>query len=241
MADRFEQLKLKYQSVLNFIQSQGVQLQNLNMEGDKLLIRASAPSADLKNRVWDQIKLVDPNFSDLIADIQAPAAAAAAAAAAGASSTPAARTYTVQPGDNLSKISKQFYGDANKYMKIFEANKDKLTDPDKVKAGMDLLIPRRLSAAAQLSSSGHARRKNYGPIWSKFRFEEATNDLDRSVGKSLEAIHFWRSRGGPRSRRACALRSGDASRSRQCHYGRAYRHVQFGQDAGLRTNAFNVV
>jgi hypothetical protein len=140
MADRFEQLKMKYQSVLNFIQSNGVQLQNVNMEGDKLFIRASAPSADLKNKVWDQIKLVDPNFSDLTADIQAPAAAAAAAA--GAASTPAsARTYTVQPGDSLSKISKQFYGDANKYMKIFEANKDKLSDPDKVKAGMDLLIP----------------------------------------------------------------------------------------------------
>jgi nucleoid-associated protein YgaU len=141
MADRFETLKLKYQSVLNFIQSQGVQLQNLNMEGDKLLIRASAPSPDLKNRVWDQIKLVDPNFSDLIADIQAPAAAAAAAAAAGGPSTTAAQTYTVQPGDNLSKISKQFYGDASKYMKIFEANKDKLADPDKIKAGMELLIP----------------------------------------------------------------------------------------------------
>ena len=141
MADRFEQLKLKYQSVLNFIQSQGVQLQNLNMEGDKLLIRASAPSADMKNRVWDQIKLVDPSFSDLIADIQAPAAAAAAAAAGGPTSTPAARTYTVQAGDNLSKISKQFYGDANKYMKIFEANKDKLTDPDRVRAGIELIIP----------------------------------------------------------------------------------------------------
>jgi nucleoid-associated protein YgaU len=141
MADRFEQLKLKYQSVLNFIQSQGVELQNLNMEGDKLLIRASAPSADMKNRVWDQIKLVDPSFSDLIADIQAPAAAAAAAAAGGPTSTPAARTYTVQAGDNLSKISKQFYGDANKYMKIFEANKDKLTDPDKVRAGIELIIP----------------------------------------------------------------------------------------------------
>jgi nucleoid-associated protein YgaU len=140
MADRFEQLKLKYQSVLNFIQSQGLQMQNLNMEGDKLLIRASAPSADLKNRVWDQIKLVDPTFSDLIADIQAPAAAAAAAAG-GATSTPIARTYTVQPGDNLSKISKQFYGDANKYMKIFEANKDKLADPDKVRAGIELVIP----------------------------------------------------------------------------------------------------
>jgi nucleoid-associated protein YgaU len=141
VADRFEQLKMKYQSVLNFIQSQGVQLQNLNMEGDKLLIRASAPSAELKNRVWDQIKLVDPSYSDLIADIQAPAAVAAAAAASGAPSAPAARTYTVQPGDSLSKISKQFYGDATKYMKIFEANKDKLSDPDKIKAGMNLLIP----------------------------------------------------------------------------------------------------
>jgi nucleoid-associated protein YgaU len=141
MADRFEQLKLKYQSVLNFIQSQGVQLQNVNMEGDKLLIRASAPSADLKNRVWDQIKLVDPSASDLIADIQAPPAAAAAAASAGGASSAPARTYTVQAGDSLSKISKQFYGDANKYMKIFEANKDKLTDPNKVNVGTELLIP----------------------------------------------------------------------------------------------------
>jgi nucleoid-associated protein YgaU len=141
MADRFEQLKLKYQSVLNFIQSQGVQLQNVNMEGDKLLIRASAPSADLKNRVWDQIKLVDPSASDLIADIQAPPAAAAAAASAGGASSAPARTYTVQAGDSLSKISKQFYGDANKYMKIFDANKDQLTDPNKVNVGTQLLIP----------------------------------------------------------------------------------------------------
>jgi nucleoid-associated protein YgaU len=140
VADRFEQLKTKYQSVLNFIQSQGVRLQNLNMEGDKLLIRASAPSAELKNRVWDQIKLVDPSYSDLTAEIQAPEAAAAAAASGAAPST-STRTYTVQPGDSLSKISKQFYGDANKYMKIFEANKDKLSDPDKIKAGMNLLIP----------------------------------------------------------------------------------------------------
>jgi len=110
------------------------------MEGDKLLIRATAPSADLKNKVWDQIKLVDPNCSDLIADIQAPAAAAAAAAG-NTPSTTAARSYTVQAGDSLSKIAKQFYGDANKYMKIFEANKDKLSDPDKIKPGMDLVIP----------------------------------------------------------------------------------------------------
>jgi nucleoid-associated protein YgaU len=139
MADqRFEQLKVKYQSVINFIQAQNANLQNVNMEGDKLLIRASAPSQDIKNRIWDQIKLVDSSNADLIADIQAPAAAAAVA---GAAPAPAQRTYTVQAGDSLSKISQHFYGNANQYMKIFEANKDKLADPDKVRAGMELKIP----------------------------------------------------------------------------------------------------
>jgi len=104
--DRFEQLKLKYQSVLNFMQAQNVQLQNLNLQDNKLFIRGIAPSQDVKNKVWDQIKLADPNNADLIADIQAPAAVAAAAAASGATTT--ARTYTVQQGDSLSKISKEF-------------------------------------------------------------------------------------------------------------------------------------
>jgi LysM repeat protein len=135
----FEQLKRKYQSVLNFMNSQNVQLQNLNLQDNKLFIRGAAPSQDIKNKVWDQIKLVDPNYSDLIADIQAPAAAAAAAAASGPSGT--TRTYTVQPGDNLSKISKEFYGSGGQYMRIFEANKDKLTDPNVIKPGMELLIP----------------------------------------------------------------------------------------------------
>lgn len=137
--DLIEQLKVKYQSVLNFMQSQNVQLLNLNLQENKLFIRATAPSQDVKNKVWDQIKLVDPNYSDLIVDIQAPAVAAAAAAAGGPSRT--ARTYRVQPGDSLSKISKEFYGNANQYMKIFEANKDQLSDPDKIKAGMELVIP----------------------------------------------------------------------------------------------------
>ena len=140
MADAFEQLKSKYQSVLNLMNSQNVQLQNLNMEGNKLFIRASAPSQEVKNKVWDQIKLVDPNFSDLNADIQAPAAAAAAAAAS-FGSTITARTYEVKPGDSLSKISKEYYGNANQYMKIFEANKDQLSDPDKIRPGMKLNIP----------------------------------------------------------------------------------------------------
>ncbi len=140
--DRFNQLKLKYQSVLNLMQSLNVQLENLNLQDNKLFIRAQAATQDVKNQVWNQIKLVDQTYSDLIASIEIPADAAATAAAGAASSgSSAARTYTVQPGDNLSKISKEFYGNANQYMKIFEANRDKLTDPDKIKAGMELVIP----------------------------------------------------------------------------------------------------
>src|SRR5690242_12002821 len=101
-----------------------VRLQNLNMQGDKLLMRAEAPSQDAKNRVWHEIKRVDSSYSDLIADITVNESAqpqrtqSAGASATGGQST---RTYTVQPGDSLSKISKQFYGNANDYMKIFEA------------------------------------------------------------------------------------------------------------------------
>ena len=139
MADQLAELKLKYQSVLNFMQAQNVQLNNINMEGNKLLIRGAAPSQSVKDAVWNQIKLVDANYAnDLIADIQAPAASAAAAGAAPVAGT---RKYTVVAGDSLSKISKHFYGDANQYMKIFEANKDQLSDPDKIKPGMDLIVP----------------------------------------------------------------------------------------------------
>lgn len=53
----------------------------------------------------------------------------------------AATTYTVQAGDTLSAIAKRFLGDANDYMEIFNANKDQLTDPDKIKPGQVLKIP----------------------------------------------------------------------------------------------------
>jgi nucleoid-associated protein YgaU len=49
--------------------------------------------------------------------------------------------YAVAPGDTLSKIAKHYYGDANKYMKIFEANKDQLKDPNMIQVGQKLRIP----------------------------------------------------------------------------------------------------
>jgi nucleoid-associated protein YgaU len=54
---------------------------------------------------------------------------------------PAAQFYTVVKGDTLSKIAKQFYGNANEYPRIFEANKPMLKDPDKIYPGQNLRIP----------------------------------------------------------------------------------------------------
>ncbi|AVV38286.1 LysM peptidoglycan-binding domain-containing protein [Pantoea sp. SM3640] len=51
------------------------------------------------------------------------------------------RTYTVKSGDTLSAIAKQLYNDASKYMKIFEANKNILSNPDNIAPGQVLTIP----------------------------------------------------------------------------------------------------
>ena len=58
-----------------------------------------------------------------------------------AQSTPPSTLYTVKSGDTLSKIAKQFYGDANRYDELFEANKPMLKDPDKIFPGQVLRIP----------------------------------------------------------------------------------------------------
>jgi nucleoid-associated protein YgaU len=144
---QLDQLKAKYQAVLNAIQQQQGRVQNVHIENGKLLIRAEVPSQDAKNRIWDQIKLVDSTYKDLTADIMVAAGAAGApmtqSAGAGASGGQqgSGRTYTVQPGDTLSKIARQLYGDANQYNKIFNANRDQLSDPDRIKPGQKLMIP----------------------------------------------------------------------------------------------------
>lgn len=141
--DRLEELKNKYSSVLQVIQQQGVRLTHLHVQDNKLFLKGAAPSQDVKNNVWNQIKAVDASLSDITCDLTvdpsiAPPKAAAAAAPASASSS---RTYKVQPGDTLSKIAKQFYGNANDYNRIFDANRDKLDNPDKIQVGQELTIP----------------------------------------------------------------------------------------------------
>jgi nucleoid-associated protein YgaU len=139
MAD-LASLRSKYDPVVRLMHARGVQVKTIEMQGSKLLLRAEAPSADVKNAVWDEIKKVDPSYADLTADISVNAAAAGQGGPAGKVSAPAG-SYTVQKGDTLSKISKQFYGDANAYKKIFDANRDQLKDPDKIQPGQVLRIP----------------------------------------------------------------------------------------------------
>ena len=142
---RFNELKGKYQSVLNLIEQQQVQLMNLHVQDNKLFIQGEAPSDQIKNKVWDEIKRVDPSYSDLTCDLTVNPSLApqssGAAHQAGASAAGGMQTYTVKPGDSLSKISQQFYGNAGQYMKIYEANRDQLNDPDQIKAGQTLKIP----------------------------------------------------------------------------------------------------
>lgn len=135
--DRFEELKIKYQTVLKAIQDKGVRLANLHLQDNKLFVRGAAPSQAVKNHIWDLIKIINPKYDDITADITIDEGLAPKPAPA----PPAPKTYTVQAGDTLSKISKRFYGDANKYMKIFEANRDKLSNPDLIKVGQVLTIP----------------------------------------------------------------------------------------------------
>lgn len=107
-------------------------------EGDKLHFKGTVRSEDEKNQIWNALKTIPDWKSDIIADINV---AAPAAQPVGTSGGGAARTYTVKPGDTLSKIAKEHFGDANAYMKIYNANTDQLSDPDKIKPGQVLKIP----------------------------------------------------------------------------------------------------
>jgi nucleoid-associated protein YgaU len=54
---------------------------------------------------------------------------------------PPVQTYTVNKGDTLSKIAKEFYGSANRWHEIFDANRDQISNPDLIRPGQVLKIP----------------------------------------------------------------------------------------------------
>src|ERR1044072_4172968 len=134
---RFNELKQKYQTVLTTADNERIQFQNLHVQDNKLFIRGIAPSEEAKNKFWDQIKLVGGD--DITADISVDSSRAIGAAAGGGQGG-GGQTYEVKSGDNLSKISRQFYGDADQYKRIFYANRDTLKDPDKIQVGPQLVL-----------------------------------------------------------------------------------------------------
>ena len=97
----------------------------------KLYFKGMVQNQDEVNKIWDAIKTVPDWRNDIVAEVTIDPNAKPAAA----------QTYTVQSGDTLSKIAKAHLGDANAYMRNFEANKDQLTDPDKIRPGQVLKIP----------------------------------------------------------------------------------------------------
>ncbi len=99
----------------------------------KLVFKGTVATEAEKNEIWDAIKTIPTWRNDIVADIKVTGGPAAAA--------PAAKTYTVKAGDTLGAIAKEHLGSAGAYMKIFDLNKDQLTDPDKIKPGQVLKIP----------------------------------------------------------------------------------------------------
>lgn len=114
---------------------------NFRMDGSaqerdgKLHFTGTVASEAEKNAIWDAIKTVPDWRNEVVADVKvAPTPGVAAPVSS-------MKTYTVKKGDTLSGIARDYLGDAKEYMRIFEANKDQLTDPDTIQPGQVLKIP----------------------------------------------------------------------------------------------------
>ena len=112
---------------------------NFQMQGSaeerdgKLYIHGTVSTQEQANKIWDAIKTIASWPNEIVADIKATGATAAPSSSE--------TTYTVKAGDTLSKIAKEQLGDANAYTQIFDANRDQLSDPNKIKPGQVLKIP----------------------------------------------------------------------------------------------------
>jgi len=114
--------------------AKGFRMQGSAEERDgKLYFKGTVQNQDEVNKIWDAIKTIPDWRNDIVGEVTVDPAAKAKATAT--------TKYTVKAGDTLSKIAKEHLGDANDYMKIFNANKDVLSDPDKIKPGQVLTIP----------------------------------------------------------------------------------------------------
>lgn len=127
--ERLEELK-KERALENRVREMGFEVEDLgiDIQGSTAVVRGKAADQATAERV--ALAVGNTNGIDRVdnrIDVEAKAAEAT--------------FYTVESGDTLSKIAKEHYGNANEYMKIFEANRPMLEDPDKIYPGQVLRIP----------------------------------------------------------------------------------------------------
>ena len=128
MAD-LEQLKSKYQPVIDLAKAKNVRLDHCHIQDDKLFLSGAAPNEAIKNEVWNEIKSIDSSFGDLSCEIEID------------SSIPLpAKMYTVVAGDSLWKIAQNELGNGALYKKLIEANPDKLENENTVIHPGDVLV-----------------------------------------------------------------------------------------------------
>ncbi len=120
----------KYRDLEGVAATLGVREFSLKEVGGKVYIAGKTTYALERDLLWDAIKKHSGWDSELAVDIKA-------------DRTDIHGVHTVKPGESLSKIAKVHLDDANRYMDIFNANKDKLKDPDLIHPGQELVIPNR--------------------------------------------------------------------------------------------------
>ena len=120
-------------AIEKYIASQGLQAEGLNVgyDGATQTVTVSGVAADQATK--EKIVLCCGNVAS-VAKVNDMLTVATP-------TEPESKYHTVKSGDTLSKIAKEAYGDANAYMKIFEANKPMLSDPNKIYPGQMLRIP----------------------------------------------------------------------------------------------------
>ena len=122
--EKLDELKLKYQSVLNLIHSQPVQLAHVHIQDNKLFVQGACGSEAVKDEIWNQIKLVDAQYADITCDLSIDPSLAPPPVAP--------RTYTVVAGDSLWKIAQDHYKNGALFPKIIAANPGRLKDDKSV-------------------------------------------------------------------------------------------------------------
>jgi LysM repeat protein len=118
----------KYRKVLELTGKLPIDGLAVEEKGGKLHINGTTPYQLEKDLVWDAIKQQSGWEAELACDLRV-------------ANSDVYGYWVVQSGDSLSKIAKRCYDDGNKYVRIFEANKDVLKDPNAIQPGQKLKVP----------------------------------------------------------------------------------------------------